>query len=383
MTEIIPHNTNLRMSGVVSFKEFIQQSDPEFDYREIYPTSNFRLDLPSELGQKWTSYLRPKLATETKAKPASIAKIPHGRLLTNNNDMVAYITREGKVLSDVSFQYVDGKTTEDASQNRAFKVKYFTSPRIINGTVFPMLPGGGGVHNYFHWLFDVLLRFHLLEKSDFLQEVDYFVVPNYQKSFQRETLKILGIREDQIIEATYNMHLRASQLIVATHPRSQGVIPEWCPDFFRQKFSEIAQTSRRFAKRVYISRRDSQRRNVLNEEELTDTLNTYGFESYVMSDLSVEEQVALFSQAECIISAHGAALANLVFCNPGAKVIELFSEAYVYPLYYHLADRSELIYDYLIFPSNTTAEHPKLGEKIHINADIIRIEGKVKEILNL
>ena len=38
---------------------------------------------------------------------------------------------------------------------------------------------------------------------------------------------------------------------------------------------------------------------------------------------SVREQVALFHQADVIVAPAGAALANVLFCRPGAKVIEL------------------------------------------------------------
>ena len=48
-----------------------------------------------------------------------------------------------------------------------------------------------------------------------------------------------------------------------------------------------------------------------------------GFRSVTLSLLTIAEQVALFSSAEVVISAHGSGLANIVFCNPGTTEIEI------------------------------------------------------------
>ena len=39
--------------------------------------------------------------------------------------------------------------------------------------------------------------------------------------------------------------------------------------------------------------------------------------------MKFSEEIDLFYNAECIVGLHGAGLANIVFCKPGTKVIEL------------------------------------------------------------
>ena len=46
-------------------------------------------------------------------------------------------------------------------------------------------------------------------------------------------------------------------------------------------------------------------------------------ESSTLEDKSLPFQIALFDTADIIIAQHGAALANLIFCRPGTKVIEV------------------------------------------------------------
>jgi capsular polysaccharide biosynthesis protein len=67
-----------------------------------------------------------------------------------------------------------------------------------------------------------------------------------------------------------------------------------------------------------------------------------------LEDMEVGMQAALFHSAHCIVAAHGSALANLVFCRPGTRVLELYSPAYVRVLYPRIGTALELDYWYLI-----------------------------------
>ena len=56
--------------------------------------------------------------------------------------------------------------------------------------------------------------------------------------------------------------------------------------------------------------------------------------------------MAIFRDARCVVAAHGAALANLVFATPGTAVLELFSPDYLRPdCYFTLSRRQDLAYD--------------------------------------
>jgi capsular polysaccharide biosynthesis protein len=81
---------------------------------------------------------------------------------------------------------------------------------------------------------------------------------------------------------------------------------------------------------LFISRRDSARRRVVNEEEIARALEGWGFETVVLRDLEIDDQVRLFAAAGVVVAAHGAGLANLVF-STAPTVIELFAEDWVRP----------------------------------------------------
>jgi len=58
--------------------------------------------------------------------------------------------------------------------------------------------------------------------------------------------------------------------------------------------------------------------------------------------------VRLFSEASVVIAPHGAGLTNIVFCQPGAIIIELLAPGYLVPYYWILASEAQLNYFYLI-----------------------------------
>jgi capsular polysaccharide biosynthesis protein len=78
-----------------------------------------------------------------------------------------------------------------------------------------------------------------------------------------------------------------------------------------------------YSKYIYISRNDSPYRRVLNENDVMNYLEPKGFQKLILTGIPLLEQMAIFHNAEVIISVHGAALTNCIFCKPGTQIIEL------------------------------------------------------------
>jgi capsular polysaccharide biosynthesis protein len=99
--------------------------------------------------------------------------------------------------------------------------------------------------------------------------------------------------------------------------------------------------------RIYITRQNATNRRIINEREVRDLLSQFGFQCVALESLSVMEQAALLAKAEVIVAPHGGGLTNTVFCQPGTKVIEIFSPQYVYVCYWLISNLVELDYYYL------------------------------------
>jgi len=77
------------------------------------------------------------------------------------------------------------------------------------------------------------------------------------------------------------------------------------------------------ARRVYVSRRGSLKAVQEAEAELEENLAARGFTIVQPETASAGELAALFHGAEIVVAASGAVLANVLFCAPGAIVVEI------------------------------------------------------------
>jgi capsular polysaccharide biosynthesis protein len=93
-------------------------------------------------------------------------------------------------------------------------------------------------------------------------------------------------------------------------------------DWLRNKLSHIF-SNRNEDQLIYLSRRDSPHRVMLNEEELERQLTTIGFKCITGSNLSAADQIRIFSSARIIVGPHGAGLTNLIWAHDNATVLEI------------------------------------------------------------
>lgn len=78
-----------------------------------------------------------------------------------------------------------------------------------------------------------------------------------------------------------------------------------------------------YAERIYISRKKAGKRMVLNENEVIALVERYGYAVLMLEDLSVSDQVNIFSRATSVLSIHGAGLTNIAYMKGGSNVIEI------------------------------------------------------------
>lgn len=81
--------------------------------------------------------------------------------------------------------------------------------------------------------------------------------------------------------------------------------------------------------KIFISRGSALDRSDLElEKSIMNYLEPSGFHAIDPSMFSVQEQISIFSEAKIIVGLHGGALANMIWCAPGAQVIEIFNHPY-------------------------------------------------------
>lgn len=90
------------------------------------------------------------------------------------------------------------------------------------------------------------------------------------------------------------------------------------------------------AEKVFISRKGT--RSLINESEVEQTLQAYGFKKYYFEEIPISEQWSVAKNAKVIVGMHGAALSSIVFNSNKVKLIELFHPGYVIDMYRNMAN---------------------------------------------
>lgn len=385
----VPFRTKFRPSGVYEPKEAANKFEVEGSfYKRIYSDHTTELVVSRIFFEKVAPYtiydtyrFNGNDCILSHTTNYEIVRIPNGRLYTNNVDTIAAITSDNKLIARVSYQYkVDAKI--DSINNKIFTQRYFIKPRYIAGTVFSMLSGNGPVNNIAHWFFDSIPRIHLLKESGLFNEVDYFVVPAYVYDYQKDSLDLLGITDDKVIAGKEDLHIIAKNLIMSSHPRGERsfLLPKWISEFLRKEYLKHTRVDPQMPKYIYISRKDSVLRRVTNEDALVDVLSKYGFQIILNSKLTLIDKIKLFRNAEVIVSASGAGLTSLFFCQSGSTAIELFPQGFVFTHYYNIAIHNGMKYFPLICKNNRPSQNMKDGQLEDLYVDLSEINRILVQI---
>jgi len=200
---------------------------------------------------------------------------------------------------------------------------------------------------YFHWLTDALPRLACLR--EFPPETRILVPPNLTP-YQRESLDLLGLSDRA--RPTPEKHLRLETYYFSGPTAMTGVNNPYAVTFLRQSFLPYAVSASRGA-RVFVWR-EGKTRGIKNQTELASLFQKRDWIVVDLEKLSFREQIGLFKEANAICAAHGAALTNLIWCNPGTKVLEIFADRFLNPCYETIARLVRLDHRYLILPGDSS-----------------------------
>lgn len=349
------------------YRSFASSNNKFASYQEIHPSYAIERSVPKTIDSQ--VHWKIEQNYQHQFPVTFVAEVPNGRVFGENGSV---ISPDNKLLGDVSIEH-----RRTLAEHSLFTVRKLPPIHDLPGTAAVLSTQGTDV--YFHWMFDVLPRLELIRLAKIsFSDIDYFIFSSYHRPFQIETLKELDISPKKVITNREYVHLRAEKLLLPSWGGTPGQMPYWVCQFLRDKFlnSCVAESSNK-KRRIYISRANATHRKITNEVELMQVLEPLGFVSVQLETLSVKEQAHLFSSAEMIVAAHGAGLSNLVFCQPGTQVVELFSPNYVEIHYWALSHQLGLDYYYLI----GAGKQPRKNVDPHIIWD--NIEVNLSELKSL
>jgi hypothetical protein len=138
----------------------------------------------------------------------------------------------------------------------------------------------------------------------------------------------------------------------------------WTPEsatWVREKFNPGLDGKAPGHKLFYISRRHAVR-PALNEDKILDSVKAWGITVVEPEQLSLKEQIDLFSEAGLIMGPQGAGIQNSLWAPRGCRVLEFISPRYFSGVYWTLAE--SLGHHYGLVTGTTSASE----DPIHVGS---------------
>ena len=199
-------------------------------------------------------------------------------------------------------------------------IKWEPKPRIAKTFQYDLinLPDNG----FFHFLIEDLPRF--IEAYELRPNTR--IVMGSNRRYLTDAMQILKIKNFEV----FNYPLRVKSITFSEK------IPGYLFSADDKKLlSRISINKGRFGEglKLFIKRQDvfgkkSNSRGLPNQELIEKILKKLNFQVHILENLSLSEQINLFSQAKVVVGFHGAGLANLVWMFPESMVIELVYERF-------------------------------------------------------
>jgi capsular polysaccharide biosynthesis protein len=330
----------------------------------IFPESIFDLpEKPDIFGQKHENFS----GYTCDVPQFYVRSIQNGKCVVGSEEI---FTSDDQVIQEFTAQEVNPFIGGDKQR--------LNNPYRINASV-ANLSLSGLENNYYHWLTECLGRYYLLEKSKF--KPDFYILSR-DLPFQKQYIELLGIDPERILNLDANVAIQANDLIIPSfinnwkYAKYRGYnhclkqwLPIWTGNIYRELMERnaIEQNHNKQKNKIYISRAFANYRRIENEDEVIDFLKNKGYGIYHLENMSVHEQVELFSNASIVLGAHGAGFSNIYFCSESTTICELFSEYYHDSSYRILSNVLGLKYNYMIGKTNIIKNINPLKENIYID----------------
>ena len=200
----------------------------------------------------------------------------------------------------------------------------------------------GNLHNYYHWLAEGLLALDILMRTigDSLdlrialpKTMDVAAVFDH-----RASLTALGLDRWPVVEVPSGM-IRIGEAVWLGSGDLIEDVPAIEVRRFQSRVGSLYAGRRSPKGKRLLVKRLSWARPISNFEEVEAFLHPLGFETVWLDGASIADQVLMFQNAEFVVGAHGAGLTNLLFCEPGTRVIEFMPTVEMRPFFWLISEK--------------------------------------------
>jgi hypothetical protein len=250
--------------------------------------------------------------------------------------------------------------------------------------------------NYAHWITETLPKLVIVdacpEYADLPLLVDDWIHPNFYDSikvlgkYQREIIgvgrfqpcklsRVIDVSPPAYIPPEYRAYLATREVVKISHdvfPFSRQAL-----NMLRDAAWEAVSLNAKLEvkRRLYLRRAPESCGNprmISNINAVEKLIMKFGFEVIDPGKMSFSQQISVFMNAEMIVSAVGAALANMVFMPPCSKIIAMapYYENANYYFFSNMAGVLDHELFYVLGPQKEMGAHP-LHKDYHVDTDAL------------
>lgn len=271
--------------------------------------------------------------------------------------------RNASVIGDHGWVFTDRGTRVDDTTNyvndptwapRVHLPLLQTKARRLPGRTLSLLTNWGST-NFFHMQIDAIPRADMLFQAGWKwSDFNQILLPSFKSPTITRQLEKLGLPMEKTIPVHWGPlnYFHAEELVCTSYPGGRRTVLPPTINYLRRLNAPSASGG---GKRIFV-RRIARTRHLRNEHELLPLLLARNFE--IIDPQTHPDVEGAFHGAEYVVGAHGASLANLVFCRPGAKVLELVPSDQAFPFFFTIAVHGGLGYDCVIGRSDHETPNP-------------------------
>ncbi len=199
--------------------------------------------------------------------------------------------------------------------------------------------------------------------------------PFFQTAYEQELLALVGVVPNQVFDSrTHDVRFKECILGNSGHwfyPHPADIRA------LKKQVEEQIRVPPAPKSRIYVSR--AGRRRVINEASLIELLKKYDFTIIEDKPRSVAEQVIIFKNASFILGPHGASFTNIIWCEPGTHLVELFAPSMVVDHFRYLSRIMNMTYSAYHHVLTVSSKKEALEEDIFVS--IPDMERSLDELL--
>jgi len=286
---------------------------------------------------------------------------------------------EGAVFDETgvsrAFGYIQGAPPETAWLSRDADAIWVDKKSLSEAPFYDkscLIFYNGNLHNYYHWIAEGLLSLDILAGIGATPNVRIALPKSMDVNAlidHRGTLRALGFDTIESVEFGDKIIKVREAIWVHSEDFIERAPASYLKDFQQRIASKYADAGGSRSKRLLIERKGPTRK-IENFEQVQEFLAQQGFETIILEGMSIVEQILLFQNAEFVIGTHGAGLTNLLFCEPGTKVIEFMPSIEMRPFFWLISDKLNLTH-----AVQFCAAAGDEGFQANLNVDVEKLEA--------